>query len=82
MPKHTPSPRIISMNPPDFADWVAQMKKQNPSLRYDRQLAEELGVTTRTFINFKKKGCDRRTSLACSALLFKIPPYHEWGSTK
>jgi len=63
------------MTADDFHAWLEAMKQAElaPS---DRQAAFMLGITPNTMLNFKKKGTDdRRTALACRALLHRLKPY-------
>ena len=57
-----------------FVKWLAEMKTLGLA-NTDKAAAELLGVTTTTMLNLKAKGTNRRTALACAALVKEIPPF-------
>lgn len=59
------------MTPEAFATWLAAMKAAG-LVSSDRQAAELLGVTDDTITNYKKRGADRKTALACRALFHRL----------
>lgn len=52
----------------EFIEWLAAMKAAGLA-RSDAAAARELGLTPNTLLALKRDGCDRRTALACAALL-------------
>ena len=63
------------MNAERFHAWLADMKSAGLA-RYDADCAKMLGVSANTIVNMKANGvCDRRTALACRALLHRLEPY-------
>jgi streptomycin 6-kinase len=63
------------MTPSSFTNWRAAMKAAGLA-KSDADCARLLGITPRGFSTLKQKGTDdRRTALACAALLRKIKPY-------
>lgn len=36
----------------------------------------KLGVTPNTILNYKRRGCDLKTALACAALAMRTMPWH------
>lgn len=69
----TPAP---SMSPESFCRWLEDMKAAGIAAS-DAAAARALGITPRGLLKLKTRGADRRTALACSALLAGIPPYSE-----
>jgi DNA-binding CsgD family transcriptional regulator len=62
------------VSPQTFNRWLADMKLANIA-KSDAACARLLGVSANTVVAFKRDGCDRRTALACAALLARIEPY-------
>jgi streptomycin 6-kinase len=63
------------MTPASFTNWLAAMKAAGLA-KSDADCARLLGITPRGFSTLKQTGTDdRRTALACAALLRKIKPY-------
>lgn len=62
------------MTPAAFAAWLAEMKAAGLA-RTKGEAADLLGVSLNTMTNLVTKGADRRTALACAALLSGAPPY-------
>lgn len=58
----------------EFQRWLVDMRKAGLA-RFDADVAKLLGVSANTILNFKLVGCDKRTALACSALLCHLPGY-------
>ncbi len=64
------------MNDTSFKSWLEAMK--NAGIAKDqRACAKLLGVSEITIGSFKRRGCDKRTALACSALLSGLKPYKQ-----
>lgn len=66
------------MSPEDFQQWLADMKSAGLA-RSDAACARLLGVSPNGLLHMKRNGADRRTALACRALLHRLPPYGEDG---
>jgi hypothetical protein len=62
------------MNAECFVLWLKAMKDAG-SIRFDNDAAEMLGITDDTIIKYKAKGTDKKTALACAALLARLGPY-------
>jgi len=63
------------MTPEQFQQWLAEMKAANLA-RSDAECARLLGIGPNTLCNMKLRlGCDKRTALACRALLHRMSPY-------
>lgn len=62
------------MTPQAFIAWLAAMKSAG-LVRSDADCARLLDVSTNTIVNMKRDGADKRTALACSALLHRLKPY-------
>jgi hypothetical protein len=58
----------------DFRLWLDDMKQANLA-RSDAAAARLLGVSANSVVSMKQKGADRRTALACTALLHRMEPY-------
>ena len=67
---------IISMPPNDFRHWIGEMKRLGLA-ETEADLARSLGVNPNTIVQWKKRGADQRTALACAALLSGDEPYKE-----
>lgn len=57
-----------------FTHWLAEMKS-NGLARSDAECARLLGVSANGLLKMKKQGVDKRTALACRALLHRMEPY-------
>jgi len=66
------------MTPESFIVWLAAMKAAGLA-RSDAAAARLLGVSANSVVAFKRQGADRRTALACRALLHRLAP---WGLTE
>lgn len=62
------------MSAPNFSGWLEEMAKP-PFFQSAAGCAALLGVTEATLNNFRQNGADRRTALACTALLHRMEPY-------
>ena len=62
------------MTADDFLAWLAAMKAAGLA-RSDAACARLLDVSHNTVLAMKAKGADRRTALACRALLDGLQPY-------
>lgn len=62
------------MSPAAFIAWLADMKSAGLS-RSDAECARLLGLSANSVVNMKRNGTDRRTALACRALLHRLEPY-------
>lgn len=65
-----------AMTPEDVARWLAAMKAAGLA-RSGRAACGLLGITVNTMQKMKADGADRRTALACAALLAGLGPYGE-----
>lgn len=63
------------MNPEAFIAWLAEMKATIKDVRSDAACAKLLGISPNGLLKMKKQGTDRRTALACRALLHRMEPY-------
>jgi len=73
---HTQPPGMSKMSAAQFIMWLAEMKSAGLA-RSDAKCAEALGLSANSILAMKKNGCDRRTALACRALLHRMAPYGE-----
>lgn len=64
------------MTPETFAHWLAAMKAAGLA-RSDAECARLLGLSANSVVSMKRAGADRRTALACRALLHRMTPYGE-----
>lgn len=65
------------MSAESFIRWLAEMKSAGLA-RSDAECARLLGVSPNAVVAMKKNGTsDRRTDLACRALLHRMEPYGE-----
>lgn len=62
------------MTPAAFIAWLADMKSSGLA-RSDAECARLLGMHVNSIVNMKSIGADRRTALACRALLHRLEPY-------
>lgn len=64
------------MTSEQFCNWLADMQSAGLCTS-DAHAGRMLGVGPHTIVNLKKRGADRRTALACRALLHRMTPYGE-----
>lgn len=64
------------MGPEAFLKWLTEMKASNLA-RSDAECGRLLGVSANAIVAMKRNGTDRRTGLACRALLHRMKPYGE-----
>lgn len=57
-----------------FVQWLSEMKSAGLA-RSDAAAAKLLGISPNSVVKMKRRGCDRRTALACRALLHRLEPY-------
>lgn len=62
------------MTPEAFTQWLAAMKAAGLG-RSDAACARLMDVTQNTIVRWKEIGTDRRTALACRALLHRLEPW-------
>jgi DNA-binding CsgD family transcriptional regulator len=62
------------MTPETFTRWLADMKSAGLA-RSDAECARLLGLSANSVVSMKRAGADRRTALACRALLHRMKPY-------
>lgn len=62
------------MTAEQFANWLAEMKAAGLA-RSDKACADLLGISANSVLAMKERGTDRRTALACRALLHRLEPY-------
>lgn len=62
------------MTPEAFINWLASMKEAGLA-RSDAAAARLLGISANAVVAMKRKGTDRRTALACRALLHRLEPW-------
>lgn len=62
------------MTPESFRQWVEDMRYAKIA-RSGAECGRMLGVSPTTVDNWKRKGTDRATALACRALLHRLEPY-------
>ena len=62
------------MTPASFCQWLAEMKYARLA-KTDADCARLLGVSKNTIVTMKLKGADKRTALACSALIEHLAPF-------
>jgi len=58
----------------EFTAWLAEMKSAGLA-RSDAECARLLGVSKISVMTWKRNGTDKRTALACRALLHRLEPY-------
>lgn len=66
------------MTAADFSHWLVEMRIRGLA-ENDAQAAKALGVHQNTVTTAKRNGADKRTALACAALLRHIAPYTHEG---
>lgn len=64
------------MTPAAFTIWLAAMKAAGLA-RSDAECGRLLDISADTVVRLKRDGTDRRTALACRALLHRMKPYGE-----
>lgn len=57
-----------------FTAWLAEMKSAGLA-KSDAECARLLNLTPHAIVKMKRRGCDTRTALACSALLHRLRAY-------
>lgn len=62
------------MTPKTFNAWLAAMKAEGKAAT-DADCAVALDVSRNTIVTLKRNGADRRTALACAALLAGLEAY-------
>lgn len=62
------------MTPEAFALWLAAMKAAGLA-RSGAECGRLLGVSANTIVAWGRDGTDRRTALACRALLHRLEPW-------
>jgi DNA-binding CsgD family transcriptional regulator len=62
------------VTPESFTAWLADMKSAGLA-RSDAECARLLGISANSVVTMKRNGADRRTALACRALLHRLEPY-------
>lgn len=62
------------MTPEEFNDWLADMKTAGLG-KNGIACARLLGISANSVVEMRRRGADRRTALACRALLHKLEPY-------
>ena len=62
------------MTADQFTRWLADMKSAGLG-RSDAACARLLGISANSVVTMKKNGADKRTALACRALLHRLEPY-------
>lgn len=62
------------MDPESFRAWLAAMKAAGLA-RSDAGCARLLGLSANSVVAMKHNGTDRRTALACRALLHRMEPW-------
>ena len=62
------------MTPAAFIAWLAEMKSAGLA-RSGAEAGRLLGVSANTVVEMKQRGADKRTALACRALLLGLEPY-------
>jgi len=63
------------VTPDSFKQWLFEMKSVYKSVNSDADCARLLGISANAVVEMKKRGADRRTGLACRALLQNMEPY-------
>lgn len=64
------------MSPASFCVWLDEMRAAGIATS-DAAAGRALGISPRAILDMKARGTDRRTALACAALLAGIGPYGE-----
>lgn len=62
------------MTPDKFQHWLNTMRLTGLA-KSDRECGSMLGLSANSIVNLKRNGADRRTALACAALLHNLSPY-------
>ncbi len=66
------------MTADEFKAWERDMiaaGRCRPEYGRDKDLAELLGASQDSIINYRKRGAPQTVALACSALLMQLGPY-------
>lgn len=58
----------------EFTNWLAEMKSAGLA-KSDADCGRRLGISANSVVAMKERGTDRRTALACRALLHRLEPY-------
>ncbi len=66
--------RTVYISGPMFRIWLNEMRMSG-RIKYEKDAAQALDVSTFSIRQFKKHGADRRTALACMALVRDLSPY-------
>lgn len=66
----------LPMTPDDFRAWLDEMRRAGLA-RSDAECGRQLGVSANSIVTMKARGADKRTALACRALLHRLPPFGE-----
>lgn len=69
-----PNTKADEMDPDLFVAWLAEMKSAGLA-RSDAECARLLGISANSVLAMKERGADKRTALACRALLHRLEPY-------
>ena len=69
------------MSPESFIAWLDEMTSSGRA-KSDAECARLLGRTPHNIVTMKKRGADRMTALACTALLADLAPYGEKESDR
>jgi len=64
------------MTAASFSAWLADMRSAGLA-RSDAECGRLLDISADTVVRMKRDGADRRTALACRALLHRMTPYGE-----
>ncbi len=62
------------MSPELFQRWLLEMRIAGLA-NSDADCGHLLGISANAIVNLKKRGSDKRTALACRALLDGLKPY-------
>jgi DNA-binding CsgD family transcriptional regulator len=62
------------MSPEAFNRWLLIMLARE-AITSSADAARKLGVTPNTILNYRHRGCDRKTALACAALARGLEPW-------
>lgn len=71
---HFTVPSNTWMDAVKFRQWLSEMEGE-PFFASAHQCAHMLGVSKESVKAMQRNGCDRRTALACRALLHRMEPY-------
>lgn len=62
------------MTPDSFINWLFEMKEAGLA-NSDAACGRLLDISANSIVKMKRNGADRRTALACTALLHRMEPY-------